>query len=194
MKTVIISPHTDDAIFSLGDYMQGLENVTILTVFPAIPPMSLDNGVGYKKHTLLRAEHDKACEVMGVKQINLDFLDDVYEPRPTMEELCEALIPVLSKFDNVIAPIGIHHPDHVLLRETLFRMAIAVDYWYMDLPYGVLYRPLKEEILKDRAFSMSIKINRFTEKKERAVNCYQSQLQSDHIRGQIFVDEEVYRA
>lgn len=194
MRTAILSAHTDDAIFSLGDYIQQLNNVTIVSVFSGIPPMSLDNGVGYKKHNLLRHEHEEACKVLGVEIINGDFVDDVYQPRPTMEEIAKWLLEVLPNFDNVIAPIGIHHPDHILLRETLFRLGITVDHWYMDLPYAVIYPSEKRDLVeKHFKFKHRTSIHEeVSDLKNKAIQCYKSQIQSDHILGELLVPEEIY--
>ena len=74
MSSLIFSPHTDDAIFSLGDYILKNKNITIASAFAGVPT----DDAGYKKHTLLRHEHEKACLLMNAKIINNDLLDDVY--------------------------------------------------------------------------------------------------------------------
>lgn len=190
MKTVIISAHTDDAIFSLGDYIQTLEGeVVILSVFAGVPP----DTVGMQKHLILREEHKKACDLLGVKFINLDFLDDVYEPRPPETELREAIIAAIPPFSHkILAPIGIHHPDHILLSKVMVKTGI-VSKWYKDLPYAELY---PEEAAKtiNNLSGFSNYYRYFDPKgiKKQAIECYQSQIQNDHIMGELLVTEELY--
>ena len=74
MSNLIFCPHTDDAIFSLGDYIFDNNSFTIASAFSGVPT----DIIGYKKHTLLRKEHQEACELIGAKIINNDLLDDVY--------------------------------------------------------------------------------------------------------------------
>lgn len=52
MTTTVFSPHTDDAIFSIGAHITGLK-ARIVTPFAGIP----DDEAGRQKHTTLRAEH-----------------------------------------------------------------------------------------------------------------------------------------
>ena len=47
MSNLIFSPHTDDAIFSLGDYILHNERITIASAFSGVPT----DDAGYKKHT-----------------------------------------------------------------------------------------------------------------------------------------------
>lgn len=51
MNTVVFSPHTDDAIFSIGAYITGLK-ARIVTPFAGVP----DDEAGRQKHTTLRAD------------------------------------------------------------------------------------------------------------------------------------------
>lgn len=189
MKTLILSAHCDDAIFSLGDYIQRFNDVTIMSVFSGIP----NDPVGINKHTILRREHQEACEVLGVDWINLNFLDDVYMPRPSVSELIELLPKYFSYYDDILSPIGIHHPDHILLREAMEKLGV-VNRWYKDLPYATLYPEIKRDLV-DNHFKFKV-IHPVSEAvaglKQQAVKCYASQLQNDHILGEIMVTEEVY--
>jgi hypothetical protein len=79
MKTAIVSPHTDDAVFSLGSSLITkpfvvFEDVTIISLFDKIPE---DIG-GKIKHRTLRSEHADVCKAIGVKELNGEYLDDVY--------------------------------------------------------------------------------------------------------------------
>lgn len=200
MKNVILGAHVDDQIFSLGDYMQFLDDVVIVSVFAGIPAMSLDNAVGYKKHTLLRHEHDLACEVMGVKHIEGDFLDDVYgkQDKKIIENWLVATVGPLMPC-KVYCPLAIHHPDHKLLRDAavgafLLRSdnRIGIDYFYKDLPYATLYPDELKQIEADLMDMSKTDIHSDSPKKLQAVKCYQSQIQNNHIIGEIMQMERIY--
>lgn len=189
MKTVIISPHVDDAIFSLGEYIQRLEDVTILSVFSGVP----DDVEGMQKHILLRREHEEACKVMGVKWINGNFLDDVYDPRPDEDKVAlwieRKLVDIAP--DKIVAPLGIHHPDHVMVRNISMQY-FKIDNFYRELPYAKLYRPLAEGLERLIPGYHKSYMSTDREKKRIAVNCYKSQLQNNHIMEEVLSDELIY--
>lgn len=189
MKTLILSPHTDDAIFSLGHYIEKMEDVTILSIFSGIP----EDYMGIRKHGILRQEHAFACSAIGAGYINLDFLDDVYEPRPSIDEILSAIAPCVEPYQQVLCPIGIHHPDHLLLRAAIDTQPELVDQYYQDLPYATLYPEEKEKAVSRLSPQSLTQYFPFEDSlKMKAVLCYQSQIQNDHILKEIFVREEIY--
>lgn len=194
MKTAIISPHTDDAIFSLGDMIGSgaLGEVTIITPFAGIPPMSLDNSVGYTKHTTLRQEHSLACEIIGAEEINGPFLDDVYPDRP-LHHLKEWLEEWIADFHQLIVPLGIHHPDHLIIRNAMSR--IHEDHWYYEeLPYRELYPDLHADLVDelDDMSVISAKGPYPTSLKKTAVEAYRSQIIGGGILKQLYVEERIW--
>jgi hypothetical protein len=72
MNNLIFCAHTDDAIFSLGDYIIDSTKIVLLvaTAFAGIPTDS----AGYKKHIILRQEHEEACSMINAKVINGDLV------------------------------------------------------------------------------------------------------------------------
>lgn len=187
MKTLILSPHVDDAIFSLGDYIQTLEDVTILSIFAGIPT----DTAGMNKHTTLRKEHERACNVLGIHWINGDFLDDVYIPRPNIFELVAWLQKHLRWFDYTICPLGIHHPDHIIIRN-LVRTYFKADLYYGELPYRLLYPQITKDLInKYHPYGKRI-YEDITGLKRKAIECYESQIKSDHIMAELLVPEELY--
>ena len=117
MNSVIFSPHTDDAIFSLGDHIMDNVDFTIASAFAGIPTDTL----GYNKHTLLRKEHEGACNLIDARVINGDLLDDVYGKQDE-NTLTDWIKSVIINFDKVYIPLGIHHPDHIFLSNTLLKL------------------------------------------------------------------------
>lgn len=187
MKTVILSPHTDDAIFSLGDWMQSQKQVAILTIFAGIP----NDSVGFEKHSILRKEHERACETMGVQYANADFLDDVYQPRPDDQEIVSWLERYIRPTDQIVCPLGIKHPDHIQLRRVVQKF-FPIDRYYAELPYMVNYPDMVHDLRESLDIKESLRLLKTTDLKRKAVECYVSQLKSDDIRSRIFVPEEIY--
>lgn len=186
MRTLIISPHLDDAIFSLGNFIQEMDDVTILTVFGGMPT----DEEGFQKYRTLHWEHQKACEVLGVTYTNLDFLDDVYglqdeaEILRVLKKAVQAIEP-----DEIYVPVGIHHPDHKLVNK-IFSENFKIDYLYCELPYAVLYPMAETNYLMSIGQIMG---RPHSQLKEKAVKCYQSQIQNDHILSELFVEEHVWK-
>lgn len=185
MKNLIVAPHTDDAIFSLGHTIQLLENVTILSVFSGVP----EDEEGYNKHMKLLQEHGIACEILGVRQINSKFLDDVYgkQDENKVVRWIEKQL-VFGGYDKVYVPLGIHHPDHILTRQ-MFQKYFKFDYFYEELPYRVRYANIRNQLTlhlsslygykqSRKINANSLKLQRIISKKEEAVRAYYSQLRT----------------
>ena len=178
MSSLIFCAHTDDAIFSLGDYIieNNDNNFTIAAAFAGIPK----DDAGNKKHTTLRQEHADACSLINVKYINGDLLDDVYG-KQNEYDLVDWIKDIVKDFDNIYIPLGIHHPDHILLSETLLNLIDSLNktyFIYAELPYRVAYPELYEfrfNKFKSIHNLENISIN-FTKNKVDAIHKYNSQI------------------
>ena len=202
MSSIIFCPHTDDAIFSLGDYIidNYNNNFTIAAAFAGIP----NDDIGNKKHTVLRQEHADACAMLNVNYINGDLLDDVYGKQDE-GHLIDWIKDIIKNFDNVYIPLGIHHPDHILLSETLFNLIKSFDkkyFLYAELPYRVAYPELYE--LRLNKFKSihnlnNISIN-FSKNKTEAIHKYNSQVAlvsnktiiDENLIGKLIVEEKLW--
>lgn len=187
MSNFIISPHTDDAIFSMGNWIDALGNVTIVSVMAGIPR----DIIGKKKHTILRKEHEKACRFYEVKHIEGNFLDDVY-PGIKVKKVVEWLKKTIPKDAELYVPLGIHHPDHILVRD-IFLKHFRVDFFYEELPYRVLY-PGLTVLMRDK-FTKGRKLWSAwdTERKHRGVSFYASQTMNKEIFKQLYVEERLWK-
>ena len=192
MNSVIFSPHTDDAIFSLGDYITDNVDFTIASAFAGIPTDTL----GYNKHTLLRKEHENACNLIDARVINGDLLDDVYGKQDE-RLLVEWISNIIVNFDKIYIPLGIHHPDHIFLSDVLFNMIGKFNktyFIYAELPYRILY----PELYENRLSSFKSKLNLqnilvdLTKKKTKPIEEYKSQIKNNLIE-KLVVQEEVWR-
>jgi LmbE family N-acetylglucosaminyl deacetylase len=202
MNNLIFCPHTDDAIFSLGDYIiDNEDSFTIASAFAGIPT----DEIGYKKHIKLRQEHDEACAMINAKVINGDLLDDVYG-KQNEDILIDWIKSIIVNFDNVYIPLGIHHPDHVLLSDTIFNLMKSFNktyFLYAELPYRVAYPELHKERLKqfESVHTLeNITIN-FTKHKIEAIKKYNSQIAYVHdpsyidedLIGKLIVEEKLWK-
>lgn len=199
MKVVVFSPHTDDAIFSLGAYLStaGDTPVTIASPFAAIP----DDDAGKAKHKTLRREHRAACATLGnIKIANGPFLDDVYPPS-NESAVTRWLLGQLEDAGVIYVPVGIHHPDHYTTSNLLIGLLLAgaapfaLLNFYEELPYRVLY----PEITQERLFVLRRKFGELipgmcapNKAKERAVRTYKSQTDEDLIP-KLMVDEHIWK-
>jgi LmbE family N-acetylglucosaminyl deacetylase len=190
MSSLIFCPHTDDAIFSLGDHIIDNDHFfTIASAFAGIPK----DWAGYRKHIRLRQEHDEACSMINAKAINGDLLDDVYGEQ-NKDDLIDWIKSIIINFDNVYIPLGIHHPDHILLSDTLFDLMKDFDktyFIYAELPYRMLYPKLHKERLNqfESVHTLeNVPIN-FTQHKIDAIKKYNSQVA--HVYDPSYIDEDL---
>lgn len=189
-RTVFVSSHADDAIFSCGSLISALRvtaDVLVVTVCAGYPPPDveapLDVSAGFRDAreavTTRRAEDAEACSLFGAEVLHLDVLDYQYERalRPVGDQtaydieryarIAFALEPVLEAADVVIAPVGVRHPDHLAVAAACKPFA----HWlYEDLPYRVLW-PEAVPVLGEAVFTLPC-----SEQKFEAVRCYRSQL------------------
>ncbi len=198
MSNLIFCPHTDDAIFSLGDYLIGKNNITVAAAFAGIPT----DDYGRNKHTVLRKEHDEACSLICAKVINGDLLDDVYgkQDKATLVSWIKKVIDDNDTSQvqslNIFIPLGIHHPDHIFLSNSLFEimdMYNCTFFVYAELPYRILYPELFNERLnkfKSKYILDQIDIA-FTGNKKDAVEKYQSQIDKP-LMEKLIVEENLW--
>jgi LmbE family N-acetylglucosaminyl deacetylase len=188
MKITVLSPHVDDAVFSLAESMltwiEDGHEVTVLSVFAGIP---FHDEEGRRKHTTLRAEHDRAMGRLGASHVELDFLDDVYKPRPEHDDIGAAVMAAADDPDIWVGPTGIDHPDHRLLGSIAWRFTPAEKtYWsYDEIPYYV-HSPAQATHAPGR-----LGYRTHYDGKLRLIHEYRSQLNDDLMRC-LLVPERVW--
>lgn len=194
MKTVIVSPHTDDAVFSLGSCIIRkplivFEDVTVLSIFAGIP----QDIVGMSKHVTLRSEHAEVCKKLGIKEINGEFLDDVYLATRDLKNVVSWLQNSLQNFDVIFMPLGIHHPDHILAH-AFTKMTIPKTYKkifvYKELPYSLLYEKETDGLLQKFEVKMHNSVEH-SELKTDVCRIYKSQIDDSLIK-KLSTQEEFY--
>ncbi|MGH2964355.1 MAG: PIG-L deacetylase family protein [Solirubrobacterales bacterium] len=146
--TVILSPHQDDAVFSLWHVLSGPGEVRVVNVFAGAPASERlgwwDAETGASdpaSRALERGREDRAAlGLAGRSSVNLDFVDAQYrDGEPPTEAIAAALGASVPDEALLLAPAGLGgHADHRLvrsaalsLRETGRRLAL-----YADIPHA----------------------------------------------------------
>jgi LmbE family N-acetylglucosaminyl deacetylase len=151
---VVLSPHLDDAILSLGSWVAASgrsASVRVVSVLAGDPLMdraasSWDLRCGFDNQLeateARRREDARACEIVGVEPVWLPFANGVYG-LPDVELAWAALVPHLEWADMVLAPgCPLRHPDHKWLTTLLLeRLPVALDLGlYLEQPYAARQR------------------------------------------------------
>lgn len=199
MKTLLISPHFDDAVLSAGQYMAGMKTrCDVLTVFSEIPKGSKDFVTPYDKSCgfktsedamiIRRMEDEEALAILGANSIHLGCLDSQYDGGSDKHFILAALRNFIDlhgkEYDVVLAPLGLRHPDHVAVSwaaNTIFGTRNDFQfYMWEDLPHRVTH---PEEVQERLELIRTLQDPELTfigdgpiADKVRALWCYKSQL------------------
>lgn len=151
MNTVVISPHLDDAMLSLGGYLQS-HPAQVVTVFAGVPELGevsdYDRSRGFSSSAaamVIRcAEDSEACADLGCVAEHFDFLDLQY--RRSMEDLrsvADRLVAALEPHPtaDVFVPLGLGHEDHRFIADVALGCIWSGQtlHVYEELPYRVLH-------------------------------------------------------
>jgi len=148
---VVVSPHLDDAIFSLGATCADLTgrgvHVTALTLFAGDPGCSRPAGSSNRRAGFAtvgeaarrrRLEDNRACVLLGVTPLWLPYNDDESFARDA-GALTADLAAALAEADVVLVPgHPLRHPDHRLTTDLVLRLPGIRDRlgFYIEQPYA----------------------------------------------------------
>jgi LmbE family N-acetylglucosaminyl deacetylase len=151
-RPVVVSPHLDDGVFSLGATIAANAErgvpVRVLTVFgndPAsdAPARPWDRACGFDTEgeaaSARREEDREACKLVGAVPEWLPFPDAEYADERSETAVWESLAPLLSGADCVFVPgFPLAHSDHLwLTRLVLARSAPHQRVGlYVEQPYA----------------------------------------------------------
>jgi len=147
-KNIVISPHLDDAVFSLGGLLaKESEKTKIITIFSGIPTKPLvriwDKSCGFKNSTVAMEERIKensfALYSLGIKEkniINLNYLDKQYrnsfltKPKYPIQEIIQSISKELKKIIEIekdkklkiFIPMSSIHQDHKIVRDIIIQL------------------------------------------------------------------------
>jgi LmbE family N-acetylglucosaminyl deacetylase len=162
-RAVAVSPHLDDAVFSVGGTLAALVaagwRVRVVTCFTASVPdpspfalaCQLDKGLaaGGDYMALRRAEDATACALLGVEPVHLPLPEAPHRGYPdpaalfagiraddrVAASLAPLLRPHLAGADVVLAPQALgDHADHRVVAGTVAALA-PTALWWRDVPY-----------------------------------------------------------
>jgi LmbE family N-acetylglucosaminyl deacetylase len=150
---VVLSPHLDDAVFSVGAYMHQQARlgtrVRVLTVFandPATedPPGAWDVRCGFATAAAAasarREEDVRACALVGAEPQWLAFADDSYGRLPDEADVWESLQPLVADASLLLVPgFPLRHADHAWLTRLVVdrraELSPALGF-YTEQPYA----------------------------------------------------------
>ncbi len=149
-QAVILSPHLDDAVLSCWHLLSGRDDVAVINVFAGTPPPGSgptwwDRLSGATDSVLRmeerRAEDREAFAIAGRSAIDLDFLDDQYEPtNQPIEAIVSRLRELIDPRAVVYAPAALgEHRDHESVRNAALELAASGQRvrLYADHPHAV---------------------------------------------------------
>ena len=155
MRGLIVSPHLDDAVLSMGGTIGA--GSTVLTVLAGFPPAwhwptPFDNASGFddsvKAVEAHRLEDQDACAELGARAEHRGFLDGQYGRPPEFTHLSDNLGDAIRRHRRLAVPLGLAHPDHRLVasacRTALHEVGPRRWIVYADLPAAHLW-PEQEE-------------------------------------------------
>ena len=150
-RTVVLSPHLDDAVFSVGATIARASRsgarVSVLTMFAGDPESSAPAGdwdrlAGFvtagEAATARRCEDRKACSLLSATPVWQPFLDEQYADDSDDGALAYVLEEALRTADTLLLPgFPLTHPDHI----RLVRLVLAAGLFpgriglYAEQPY-----------------------------------------------------------
>ena len=202
-RLIVLSPHLDDAAFSLGATIAGLVRaqvqVSVVTVFAGDPRSTTpagdwDRRAGFRTEgdaARARREEDlRACRVLGAKPVWLELSDEQYAG-PDDASLRKALGPLLGEVDALLTPgFPLVHRDHQRLTKLVLGLAGLPERvgLYVEQPYATWHRDglARPELIETlavlggaRAIWLSVEpgFAGFVSK-QRALRAYASQLRA----------------
>lgn len=159
-KSLVLSAHLDDAILSAGQFIAGHPNCDIVSIFSGIPQISAEFVTDYDKScgfatskdamVTRRLEDREACAILNAHPYHTDRLDSQYMKHGHYFKLTKELRDFIEArdYEMVIGPLGLRHPDHVRLADTLISLHLPNLYLYEDLPHRVTHPELVQERLQ----------------------------------------------
>lgn len=213
MNVLVVSPHRDDAVWSMGATIAAaLSGATLATVYAGAPTKGLlttcDRQAGFDSSAEATAERHaenvRACTILNVIPVDGGFKDSQYgEPHATEPELVAWLNPLVVRFDVVYSPVGLGHPDHRMSAGAV-RVAAAKNrirnVVYEEIPYRVWFPEEAVTCLDEirasgwnvtPASGLPVPDGKARAAKAAASECYRSQL-DPAIRACLAVPERLW--
>ena len=196
-NVVVVSPHLDDAVLSVGTVIRSLssagDRVTVLTVLAGDPASRVaagewDASCGFRtagEAVAARREEDRrACELLGAAPVWLPYCDDQYERGADDDTIAAQVERVTSGADVVLLPgFPLLNPDHAWLTALVAKHERDPGRlgYYVEQPYAAqLWQPPSLPAGATTGITWSIEPMTLRDlwRKNRAVGRYRSQRQA----------------
>jgi LmbE family N-acetylglucosaminyl deacetylase len=194
-RSLVISPHLDDAVFACGDFLAAHAGSFVVTVFAGIPAQAnklteWDAICGYlsARHAVLsrRREDATALGMLSATPMWLSFCDAQYGELPHTIDVTRQLSRVLKETacDTVLFPLGLFHSDHEITHTAALKLMHEASplRWlcYEDTFYRRIPELVQQRIARlseaHRVGSPVLNADNLTSAKQRAMYSYTSQL------------------
>jgi LmbE family N-acetylglucosaminyl deacetylase len=199
---IVVSPHLDDAIMSLGSTIVGAVNagakVEVLTVFADVassdaPARHWDLQCGFltegQAANARREEDRRACSILGAEPRWLNFGSECYERRGSDDDIWAAVTSAIRGADTVLIPgFPLAHSDHAYLTKILLSKGLNGQRaaLYLEQPYAFALKKapgnsavataLEPAITRPLMWTHMRTSRKYRQAKARAVRSYRSQL------------------
>jgi LmbE family N-acetylglucosaminyl deacetylase len=154
VRLIVVSPHLDDAVLSVGQLLAGHPTAEVVTVCTADPPIETGDALSeYDRRSgfetsrqamaARRMEDRRACSTLDVPWLHLGETDSQYG-QPVDREVVARLLSTLierPKRTQLLGPLGMLHPDHEHVRDAVLDVGAALKvptFLYAELPYRVV--------------------------------------------------------
>jgi LmbE family N-acetylglucosaminyl deacetylase len=168
---VLVSPHLDDVVHSCAHFLIRHPGATVVTMFAGALPVPASRwdrattGEEWAPAAVGRRRQEDAVALadLDASPVWLTLADGLYadHDRDRMRtELADALADLRPS--AVVAPLGIRHPDHVVVSDVCLDVAArsgARWYLYQDMPYAQEW----PDTARDRLSEVTDRIRGLTE-------------------------------
>jgi len=200
-RVVVVSPHLDDAVLSLGAAIAAAvrrgSSVKVLTVFCGDPfsqtpagPWDRDSGFASEgESSRARREEDRAaCATLGASIQWMSFADEQYDRHGGEAEIIPQVLAATRGADEVLIPgWPLSNPDHGWLVQALLRRRIECGRLglYVEQPYAfqlpgravpTVSPKLQSKLKAAPTWSSLASSSRDRRLKRQAVSAYRSQV------------------
>lgn len=206
MKSLFISCHFDDAIFSCGKLISIMDDPTVMTIFGGIPENKMvltayDQKAGFdnaEQAIISRREEDAvALTLIRAKQEYMEYVDFQYGQDNNYGDIESSIIHAIRDYDEIYLPLGFSHNDHEIVGSMIPNFVknnkSKSFYVFMDMPYYVDNPILATEHLKRLPLKADYEYRGGDlGKKMLAIACYKSQFNITNIY-HLMADERYYK-
>jgi LmbE family N-acetylglucosaminyl deacetylase len=191
-RIVVISPHPDDAVLSLGATIATTTRaghaVRVVTIFAGDEATTVEAGPWDRKSGFRTAadaararalEDDAACRIVGAEAVRLPYLDKDYERVLIEDEIVRATVDAVGECDVVLIPgFPLANDDHTWLSRLLLdRLEVdARIALYAEQPYATWTREAPAVAQPERDWDVLIAPASAQAVKLRACRAYRSQI------------------